>query len=102
MAFYATVRTYQSFFASDGFAEDCEAIRAAYLRGDKEQAIDLVPDAMIDAYCAAGTRDEVRAQLARWDGLLDVKGITPPRHFCPPDAHDAYREAIFDLVGNGG
>ena len=100
MAFYATVRTYEPLFAADGFAEDCARIREAFHSGDKKRAVDLVPDAMIDTYCAAGTPDDVLKKVAEYDGLLDVKGISPPRHFCPPDAHVAYRDRILELFGN--
>ena len=101
LAFYATVRTYEPIFAADGFQTDVRAIRAAFKAGDKTKMVDLVTDAMIDTYCAAGTPDEVLRQVARYDGLLDVKGVTPPRHFCPPDAHVAYRRRVLDLFANG-
>jgi len=99
IAFYATVKTYQPVFAADGFAAEVSAIRAAWDAGDKRGALDGVTDAMIDTYCAAGTADEVRAGLARFDGLVDVVGLSPPRHFCPPDAHAAYRRRALELVG---
>ena len=102
LAFYATVKTYQPLFAADGFEDDVERIRAAYHAGEKTRAVDLVSDAMIDTYCAAGPIDDVRASLRRWDGLVDVKGVTPPRHFCPPDAHDVYRTRLLDLIASGG
>jgi len=97
LAFYATVRTYEPLFARDGFAAECARIRAAGEAGERETLVELVTDEMIDCYCAAGTPDEVRAAVSRWDGLLDVKGISPPRHFCPPDAHATYRERILEL-----
>lgn len=97
LAFYASVKTYQSIFASDGFEQACRDIAAAFHAGDKSRAVDLVTDDMIDTYCAAGTPDEVLRSVARYDGLLDVKGVSPPRHFCPPDAHIAYRRRILEL-----
>jgi alkanesulfonate monooxygenase SsuD/methylene tetrahydromethanopterin reductase-like flavin-dependent oxidoreductase (luciferase family) len=97
VAFYATVRTYASIFAGDGFAGEAAAIREAFMGGDRQGAVDLVTDDMIDTYCAAGTPDEVLEAISRFDGLLDVKGITPPRHFCPPDAHVAYRDRLLEL-----
>ncbi len=100
LAFYASVKTYESIFAGDGFAEQCAQIQAAFHGGEKQRAVDLVTDDMIDTYCAAGTPDEVLASVSRYDGLLDVKGISPPRHFCPPDAHVAYRRRILELFAS--
>ena len=100
LAFYATVRTYEPVFAGDGFGAEAAAIRAAFKAGDKAKTLDLVTDDMIDTYCAAGTPDEVLRQVARYDGLLDVKGVGAPRHFCPPDAHVTYRRRILELFGN--
>lgn len=100
LAFYATVRTYEPIFAGDGFLDEVQAIRAAFKAGDRTKMVDLVTDEMIDTYCAAGPPDEVLRQVARYDGLLDVKSVGPPRHFCPPDAHVAYRTRMLELFGN--
>lgn len=99
LAFYATVKTYEPIFASDGFLEECRRIRAAFHSGVRERAIDEVTDAMIDTYCAAGTVDDVRRRVAEYEGLLDTLGLTPPRHFCPPDAWAAYRRKMLDVFG---
>jgi alkanesulfonate monooxygenase SsuD/methylene tetrahydromethanopterin reductase-like flavin-dependent oxidoreductase (luciferase family) len=100
LAFYATVRTYEPLFAADGFASDVAAIREAFHSGDKKRAVALVTDDMVDTYCAAGTPDEVLRKVAQYDDLLDIKGVSPPRHFCPPDAHQAYRERILEVFAN--
>ncbi|MBX3181593.1 MAG: LLM class flavin-dependent oxidoreductase [Polyangiaceae bacterium] len=97
LAFYATVKTYHPFFAADGFAAEIAAIREAFQRGERDTLVDHVTDAMVDTYCAAGTPDEVLARLRAYDGLLDVKGVSPPRHFCPPDAHEHYKAQILEL-----
>lgn len=99
IAFYASVKTYQPILAADGFADECEQIRAAFQAGERDRGVDLVTDEMIDTYCAAGTPDEVLKKVAQYDGLLDVKGISPPRHFCPADAHAHYRTRILEVFG---
>jgi hypothetical protein len=76
------------------------AIREAFHGGDKKRAVTLVTDAMVDTYCAAGTPDDVLRKVSEYDGLLDIKGVSPPRHFCPPDAHEAYRARILEVFGN--
>ncbi|MCB9656445.1 MAG: LLM class flavin-dependent oxidoreductase [Sandaracinaceae bacterium] len=100
LAFYATVRTYEPLFAADGFSAEVTAIRERFHAGDKRGAVSLVTDAMVDTYCAAGTPDEVLRKVAEYDGLLDIKGVSPPRHFCPPDAHTAYRARILEVFAN--
>ncbi|MCA9532273.1 MAG: LLM class flavin-dependent oxidoreductase [Myxococcales bacterium] len=100
LAFYSTVRTYEPLFAADGFASEVAAIRAAFQSGDKKRAVTLVTDDMVDTYCAAGTPDEVLRKVAEYDDLLDIKGVSPPRHFCPPDAHEAYRARILEVFAN--
>ncbi|MCB9586603.1 MAG: LLM class flavin-dependent oxidoreductase [Polyangiaceae bacterium] len=96
LAFYATVRTYSAAFEADGFGAEVAAIRKAFQAGERETLLDLVSDAMVDTYCAAGTLDEVMRRLEDYDGLLDVKGVSPPRHFCPTEAHREYRRAILE------
>lgn len=99
IAFYASVKTYQPILAADGFADECEQIREAFQSGDRQRGVDLVTDDMVDTYCAAGTPDEVLAKVSEYDGLLDLKGVSPPRHFCPPDAHAHYRKRILEVFG---
>jgi len=100
LAFYATVRTYEPLFAADGFSAEVATIREAFHSGDKKRAVTLVTDEMVDTYCAAGTPDEVLRKVAEYDGLLDIKGVSAPRHFCPTDAHEAYRARILEVFGN--
>ena len=57
--------------------------------------------------CGSCTSLSRRIELRAWvpaastdDGLLDIKGVSPPRHFCPPDAHEAYRARILEVFGN--
>jgi alkanesulfonate monooxygenase SsuD/methylene tetrahydromethanopterin reductase-like flavin-dependent oxidoreductase (luciferase family) len=99
LAFYATVKTYEPIFAGDGFLEECGRIRAAFHSGARERAIDEVTDAMVDTYCAAGTADDVRRRVGEYEGLLDTLGLTPPRHFCPPDAWASYRTKMLEVFG---
>jgi alkanesulfonate monooxygenase SsuD/methylene tetrahydromethanopterin reductase-like flavin-dependent oxidoreductase (luciferase family) len=99
LAFYATVKTYEPIFAGDGFLEECRRIRAAFHGGDREKAIEEVTDAMVDTYCAAGRVDDVRRRVREYEGLLDTLGLTPPRHFCPPDAWASYRKKMLEVFG---
>ena len=46
-----------------GFAEAADAIRAAYVSGDRKRAADLVPDAMLDSIMAVGDTDTIRQRI---------------------------------------
>jgi alkanesulfonate monooxygenase SsuD/methylene tetrahydromethanopterin reductase-like flavin-dependent oxidoreductase (luciferase family) len=56
----------------------------------------LVPDEMVDAYCAAGSLDKVRARVEevaeRGDGVF----LSPPTYFLPPDELAAYQRRIIE------
>ena len=90
------MRTYAATFEADGFGAEVAAIRTAFKAGEREGLLDLVSDEMVDTYCAAGTLDDVMKRLEDYDGLLDVKGVSPPRHYCPTDAHREYRRVILE------
>lgn len=57
---------YNRLLAESGFPEAAQAIRAAWLRGDREAASRAVPDAAIDATSVVGTPAECRERLAAY------------------------------------
>jgi hypothetical protein len=61
-----------------------------------------VPDEMVDAYCAAGPLDKVRARVAevaeRGDGLF----LTPPSYFISPAEIAEYQRLIVEAFAPGG
>ncbi len=99
VAFYATVRTYTSFFAFHGFEAALPPIQAAFRKGDIPGMVDAVPDEMVDAYTAAGTIDQVRARLAQYDEHADLVRLTPPTHFVPHEVTRAQQRNILELLG---
>jgi probable F420-dependent oxidoreductase len=98
VAFYATVRTYEDFFAWHGFRGEAKAVREAFRSGDERGMVDAVPDAMVDALTLAGTPDEVRSRLAEYDGLADAVKLSPPTRFVPPEATRVAQDEILRLV----
>ena len=70
IAFYGSVRSYGHLFDVCGFADEALAIQAAFKRGDV--------DAMVDELAVAGTPADVRAGLARFDGVADHVVLSPP------------------------
>ena len=85
VAFYATVRTYAPFFAFHGFEREADEIRERFKAGDEPGMIDACPDEMVDALTLAGTPEEVRVRLAKYEGLADGVKLSPPTHLVPPE-----------------
>jgi len=96
VAFYATVRTYAPLWELHGFGDAATAIGDAFRAGDLARMPSLVPNEMVDAYCAAGSLDRVRARVEevaqRGDGVF----LTPPTYFIPPDELAEYQRRIID------
>jgi probable F420-dependent oxidoreductase len=78
IGFYATTLTYDAILDLHGWQEEKEAIRAAWRRFDMRALAAAVSDDMLDQIAIAGTPDECREQLARYEGLLDHVLLYPP------------------------
>ncbi len=78
IAFYATTLTYDAILDLHGWQAEKDAIRAAFRKFDIAGMSAAVNDDMIDQIAIAGTSDQCRAQLARYDGLLDHVLLYPP------------------------
>jgi alkanesulfonate monooxygenase SsuD/methylene tetrahydromethanopterin reductase-like flavin-dependent oxidoreductase (luciferase family) len=100
VAFYATVRTYEPFFEFHGFLDEARACQAAFRAGDEEAQVAAIPDAMVDALTIAGTPNDVRERLRRYDGLADAIKLSPPTHFVTDDVTRAVQEEIITMVGS--
>jgi probable F420-dependent oxidoreductase len=98
VAFYATVRTYEPFFEFHGFLEQARNCQAAFRAGDERALVDAVPDEMVDALTLAGTPDEVRERLARYDGLADAIKLSPPTHYVGDEVTRAVQEQLVEMV----
>jgi probable F420-dependent oxidoreductase len=78
IGFYATTITYDPILDLHGWQAEKEGIRAAWRKFDIAGMEGAVSDEMLEQIAVAGTPDECRAQLARYDGLLDHVLIYPP------------------------
>jgi probable F420-dependent oxidoreductase len=96
VAFYATVRTYEAFFAFHGFEKDAANIRTHFKAGDEAKMIDACPDEMVDALTLAGTAGEVRAKLKEYEGIVDGVKLSPPTHLVPPEVTRAAQNNILE------
>ena len=71
IAFYSSVKSYESMLEVNGFAKEGEAIREAFARRDIPAMFDGVSEDMIDSMGVAGTAEQVRDGLRRYQGVLD-------------------------------
>lgn len=96
VAFYASVASYADFFSFHGFGDEAAAVRAAF--PDRTAMAAAVPDAMVDAFCLAGTADEVVSALGRYDGLVDEVKLSPPTYHGDLAAARADQSAILSVL----
>lgn len=69
---------YNRLLAEAGFAEECAAIGAAWARGDRDEAVRLTSDRMIDATSVAGTPAQCRERLEAYrQSGIDVPVLSP-------------------------
>jgi probable F420-dependent oxidoreductase len=99
ISFYATVKTYAPLWEMHGFSDHAAAAGEAFRRGDLAAVPAAIPDAMVEAYCAAGPLDKVRerveATAERADGLF----LTPPTYFISPAELSEFQNRIIDAFG---
>jgi probable F420-dependent oxidoreductase len=78
IAFYVAPKAYGPVMEASGFGSEAEAIRDAFHRKDHKGMVDAVSDAMLDEMAAAGTIDEVRAQVERLEKRYDHCALYSP------------------------
>ncbi|MBI3091414.1 MAG: LLM class flavin-dependent oxidoreductase [Candidatus Tectomicrobia bacterium] len=85
IAFYATVKSYDVILDLHGFGEQARAIREAFKTIDIPRMVEAVTDDMVDALAIAGTPDDCRQQLSRYDGLIDLPLFYSPSFGLPAE-----------------
>jgi probable F420-dependent oxidoreductase len=78
IAFYGTVKSYAVVFEHCGFGAEAAAVQAAFAQRDLAAMVGAVSEPMIDEFAAAGTPEEVHAQLRRYDGVVDEVVLSVP------------------------
>jgi probable F420-dependent oxidoreductase len=99
IAFYATTLTYDAILDLHGWQAQKQAIRAAFRTFDVAAMSAAVTDEMVDEMAIAGTPDDCRAQLARYDGLLDHVLFYPPSFAVKADRVRENYQRIRELFG---
>lgn len=101
VGFYASVRTYADFFAFHDLADEQAGVVEAFRSGRTAAALaDAVPDHMVSALTASGTRDEVATHLSAYDGLADTVKLTPPTHGLTPAEIRACQKELIAVIGD--
>jgi alkanesulfonate monooxygenase SsuD/methylene tetrahydromethanopterin reductase-like flavin-dependent oxidoreductase (luciferase family) len=71
LSFYFEIPYFRALLEPMGYGEELDAGEKAIRDGDRTARVKAVSDRMVDDICIAGTRDEVREKLARYEGLVD-------------------------------
>lgn len=73
IGFYLSTRSYARITDFHGWHAQKQAIEHAYfVQQDMEAVADAITDDMIDMFAVAGTPDDCRQQLRRYEGVLDT------------------------------
>ena len=83
-----------------GFTREKLAIRDAWARADLAAMTELVTDDMVDALVLAGTPDDVRGQLDRFEGLFETVLLYCPMPFIEREESLANHEAMIDAFAD--
>jgi len=78
---------YNALVTRYGYAEEARRIQELYLGGDKQAAVEQVPDALVDAVCVAGAEQACRERV----GTLLASGAVPLLSFANLDPETRLR-----------
>ncbi|MET0143272.1 MAG: LLM class flavin-dependent oxidoreductase [Ilumatobacteraceae bacterium] len=99
IAFYLTVKTYDSLIELEGWQAPVAEMRAAFKRTDLDAMAAALPADLVDAIAIYGSSNDARDRLAARKRLPDVRFHSPPSFMVSPRRREAYSRAIIDLVG---
>ena len=72
---------YRDSLARQGYEDEAHEISAAWASGDRERALEIIDDEMLDEFAAAGTPEKAREVLATFEEIdgLDAVAVGFPR-----------------------
>lgn len=102
IAFYLTVKTYDSLVALHGWQDETAAIRAEFAGGDVRKLGDHVTDEMLWAMAVCGDTEQAREMLAARKRLPDIGFLSPPGFLVSPRRRKHYVGQVinaFEQIG---
>jgi len=100
VGFYATVRTYADFFEFHGLGEQQQAVISAFRSGTgADYLAGAVSDDMVDALTMTGSRDDVSARIAAYEGVADSVKLSPPTHGIVAAETRLAQDEIIAMIG---
>jgi alkanesulfonate monooxygenase SsuD/methylene tetrahydromethanopterin reductase-like flavin-dependent oxidoreductase (luciferase family) len=98
IAFYLTVRTYDSLVELHGWQDEVAAIRAAFRSGRPETIADHVTDDMLWSIAVCGDAAQAREMLAARKRLPDLAFSSPPSFLVGRRRRARYDAAAIELM----
>ncbi len=102
IAFYLTVKTYDSLVALHGWQDETAAIRAEFARGDLRRMGDHVSDEMLWAMAVCGDSQQAREMLVGRRRLPQLGFLSPPGFLVSPRRRKHYVGQVinaFEQIG---
>ena len=99
IAFYATTRTYRGILELHGKEGILGDLRNAFDARDRDRMVELIDDDLCDAIAVAGTVDEVREGVARWNGIADRLMVAGPWFKVPAGRLMENYQALVEVFG---
>jgi alkanesulfonate monooxygenase SsuD/methylene tetrahydromethanopterin reductase-like flavin-dependent oxidoreductase (luciferase family) len=90
-------RIYDGVFAAHGFGDVVERVRAS---PDPGAAVAAIPREMVDAFCAVGSVDRVRARVRERQALLDTVILAVPSGGTTREQQDLYRTRLLEAFAS--
>lgn len=100
VAFYLTVKTYDSLVELHGWEEPVAAIRSAFAKGDTDGMAEAVTEEMLDAITIFGTSEEARQRLAARRSLPALCLSSAPSFLVSNRRKAAYARRSIALFGS--
>jgi probable F420-dependent oxidoreductase len=99
IAFYATTRTYRSILELHGRAHLVPQLRVAFAARDKKRMVELIDDQLCDAIAVAGTADEAKHKIERWEQIADRVSVGGPWYGLSPERMLENYHALVETFG---
>jgi hypothetical protein len=96
MLFSIWASIYDDIFAAHGFGETVAQVRAMERTPERQRAVELIPREMVDAFCAVGPLNRVRAKVQDREGLLDTVILAVPATGTTREQQDQYRHKLLE------